>query len=121
MSVHRKSLHGGVASTLVEVKSLFWITVFRKLTKFVRQNFYGCKQFKATRYANLKSGLLPRNRTEQIVPIEIIGADHAGPLHYKSKGKIKAYILLFSCSVSRSVHLELVSNFSTTEFIKCFK
>ena len=121
MSVHRKSFHGGVASTMVEVKSLFWITVLKKLTKFVRQNFYSCKRSRATRYANLKSGLLPRNRTEQIVPFEIIGTDYAGPLYYKSKSKIKAYILLFSCSVSRTVHLELVSNFSTTEFIKSFK
>ena len=84
MSVHRKSLQGGVASTMVEVKSLFWITVFKKLTKFVRQSFYGCKRSRATLYANLKSGLLPKNRTEQSVPFEIIGTGYAGLLYYKS-------------------------------------
>ena len=48
------------------------------------------------------------------------------PLNYNLKCEIdvKAYVLLFSCrvnSVSRAVHLELVSNFTITEFIKCFK
>ena len=49
--------------------------------------------------------------------------DYAGLLYYKSKSKkdLKAYILLFSCSVSRAVYFELVLNLTTTEFIKSFK
>ena len=34
---------------------------------------------------------------------------------------IKAYILLFSCSVTRAVHLEFVLNVTTYKFIKTFK
>ena len=53
----------------------------------------------------------------------VIGADYAGQIYYKTKKKseLKAYILLFSCSVTRAVHIELVSNLTTTEFIKSFK
>ena len=53
----------------------------------------------------------------------VIGADYAGRIYYKTKKKseLKAYILLFSCSVTRAVHIELVSNLTTTEFIKSFK
>ena len=49
--------------------------------------------------------------------------DYAGPIYYKTKKKseLKAYILLFSCSVTRAVHKELVSNLTTAEFIKSFK
>ena len=95
----------------------------RKLIKFVIRNSYGYKQFRATHYPNPKPGLLPRERTEQASPFEIARTDYAGPLYYKSKGKkdIKAYILLFSGSVSRAVHLELVSNLTTAKFIKSFK
>ena len=52
-----------------------------------------------------------------------IGTDYAGPIYYKTKKKneLKAYILLFSCSVTRAVHIELVSNLTTTEFIKSLK
>ena len=108
---------------MAAVRSLFWIPVLRKLTKSVIQNCYGCKRFRATHYPNPKPGLLPRDRTEQALPFEIVGTDYAGPLYYKSTGKkeLKAYILLFSYSVSRAVHLELVSNLSTNEFIRSVK
>ena len=39
----------------------------------------------------------------------------------KTKKKSKAYILIFSCSVSRVIHLEVISNTTTKEFIKCLK
>ena len=47
----------------------------------------------------------------------------AGQIYYKTKkkNKVKAYILLFSCSVTRAVNIALVSNLTTTEFIKSFK
>ena len=123
MFAHRKTLHGGVASTMAVVRSLFWIPVLRKLTKSVMRSFYGCKRFRATYYPNPKPGLLARDRTEHVLPFEILGTDSASPLYYKSEGKkdLKAYILLFSCRVSRAVHLEHVSNLTTNEFIKIFK
>ena len=34
---------------------------------------------------------------------------------------MKEYILLFSCSGSRAVYLELVPNLTTSEFIRCLK
>ena len=108
---------------MTAVRSLFWIPVLRKLSKSVIQNCYGCKRSRAMHYLNPKPGLLLRDRTEWVLPFEIIRTDYAGPLYYKSKGKkdLKAYILFFSCSVSRVVHLEFVSNLPTTEFIKSFK
>ena len=50
--------------------------------------------------------------TELAMPFQIIGADHAGPIYYctKSKKELKAYILLFTCSVSRAVNLGLTEN-----------
>ena len=35
MSGHRRTLNGGVASTVAAVRSLFWIPVLRKLTRSV--------------------------------------------------------------------------------------
>ena len=51
------------------------------------QNCYGCKWFRATYYPNPKPGLLPRDRTEQVLPFEMVDIDYAGPLYYKSKSK----------------------------------
>ena len=45
------------------------------------------------------------------------------PIYYKTKKKseLTGYILLFSCSVTRTVRIEVESNLTTTEFIKSFK
>lgn len=64
------------------VRSLFWIPTLRKLTKFVSQIFHSCKRFRAMHYPNRKLGLLPRYRTEQVLPFEFKGTDYADPLYY---------------------------------------
>ena len=62
---------------------------------------------------------MKKDRTEQCFLIQVIGVDSAGSIFYRSKTRkdLKAYILLFSCSVSRAVYLELVSNLTTSEFM----
>ena len=46
-----------------------------------------------------------------------------GPLTYRKKPKAegKAYILLYACSLTRAVHVDLVPNLETTEFIRSLK
>ena len=53
--------------------------------------------------------------TTQILTIKIIGIDYAGPLICKTKGgkETKVPISLFTCSLTRAIHLELLSNQST--------
>ena len=84
---------------------------------------YGCKRFNSLPYLGVKPGPLPNYRTEQAIPFQVIGTDFAGPIYYRTKTKKeqKAYILIFSCSVSRAVHLELISNTTTKKFVKCLK
>ena len=72
------TLHGGVASKMAAVRYLFWIPVLRKLTKYIIQNCYGYKRFRAMNcHPNSKIRHLPRVRTEQNVPFEIVGTDYA--------------------------------------------
>ena len=109
--------------TMSHVRSLFWIPHLRRLSKPVIRNCYGCRKFRSLPYHSPKPGPLPKDRTEKCFPFEVIGTDYAGPIYYKTKktSELEAYILLFSCSVTRAVHIELVSSLTTTEFIKSFK
>ena len=109
--------------TMSHVRLLLWILHLRRLSKSIIRNCYGCKKFRSLPYHSPKPGPLPKDRTEKCFPFEVIGTDYAGPIYYKTKKKneLKAYILLFSCSVTRAVHIELVSNLTTPEFIKSFK
>ena len=119
----KNTLHGGVVLTMKKVRSNYWIPTLRKLTKSVVRKYYGRKIFNSLPYPGVKPGPLPNDRTEQAVPFQVIGTDFAGPIYYRTKTKkeSKACILIFSCSVSRAVHLELTPNTTTQEFIKCLK
>ena len=66
---------------------------------------------------------LPLKRTELFRPFQIIGTSYAGSVYYQTKSKkgSKTYILLFTCSVTSAVYLELAENLTSEEFLKCFK
>ena len=53
----------------------------------------------------------------------MLGVDFAGPIKYHDKGKKekKSYLVMFACSSTRAVHLELVRSLETEEFIICLK
>ena len=105
---NNKTLHGGVASTMATVRSLFWIAVLRKLTKSVIRTCYGSEQ----RIIQILDQGLYRE-------IELTIWD--GRYRLCRPIDLKAYILLFSCKASRAVYLEIVANLSTNQFIKSFK
>ncbi|GBN48716.1 hypothetical protein AVEN_182934-1 [Araneus ventricosus] len=58
---------------------------------------------------------LPPDRVTDCAPFEIVGIDLAGPLCLKNEGKV--WIVLFTCAVYRSIHLELVNSLSSDAFL----
>ncbi len=68
-------------------------------------------------------GLLPLDRTEGSRPFQVIRVDFAGPIKYvmKRKQEAKSYIVLYACSLTRAVYLELLHSLVTQEFIQSLK
>ena len=120
---HVETLHGGVLLTMAAVRETYWIPKLRKLVKSVRGSCWGCKRFTAVPIVKPPPGNLPTDRTEGGAAFQVIGTDFAGPIRYRmaNKRKGKSYLLIFSCSLSRAVHLELVQNLETGTFIQCLK
>ena len=56
-------------------------------------------------------------------PFQVVGVDYAGPVKYRvSRNREgKAYIVLYACSLSRSLYLELTKTMETEEFISTWK
>ena len=52
-------------------------------------------------------------------PFQVVGADYAGPVKYRvsSNREGKAYIVLYACSLSPALYLELTKPMETEEFI----
>ena len=67
--------------------------------------------------------MLPSDRIVGSRAFVVIGVDYAGPLYYKmpSNRLRKCYILLFSCSLSRAIHLQPSHDQTTEEFIRSSK
>ncbi len=110
---HVLSLHGRVGLTMTFIRQEYWVPRLRQLTKKVIRACYGCKKFQVTTFTNKPTASLPTDRTVGSVPFEVVGVDFSGPITYKlsPKKEGKAYILLFVCSLTRTIHLELLPNF----------
>jgi hypothetical protein len=69
------------------------------------------------------AGQLSEDRTSPGAAFEVIGVDFAGPMKFRksSKAEAKSYFVIFACSLSRAVHLELLRNLETSTFIVSFK
>ena len=61
---------------------------------------------------------LPKFRTEGERAFQTVGVDFAGPLEYKvnKKQQGKSYVVLYTCSTSRAVHLDLLPDMTAKEF-----
>ena len=102
----------------------YWIPGLRHLTKKVIRGCFGCKRFQATALHSPPPGNLLIYRTTGSVPFQVVGVDHAGPISYKigkRRGDGKSCILLFACSLTRAIYLELLHDQTTGEFMRSFK
>ncbi|GFS40990.1 integrase catalytic domain-containing protein [Trichonephila inaurata madagascariensis] len=114
---HNKVMHGGTASTLAQVRSNYWIPKGCQLVKKVIRNCFICRKYLAKPIDQLTSPL-PSDRINQTPVFSVCNLDFAGPLYVKNFGELqKSYIVLFTCGVTRALHLELVSDVTTNSFL----
>ncbi|RWR99183.1 uncharacterized protein B4U79_02665, partial [Dinothrombium tinctorium] len=77
-----------------------------------------CQRFNVT-HADEVMAPLPKDRVTKSRPFHVTGIDFAGPIY--TKGNAKSYICLFTCAITRAVHLELVSDMTTECFVLSLK
>ena len=114
-SSHDRTLHGGVNITLAEIRRNCWIPNGRQQVKRSTMHCVTCKKVQGKSFPKAQVGELPSIRsTQQARPFERSGVDFAAPLYVKQDGKSnKTYVAIFSCAVTRGMHLALVKDLST--------
>ena len=60
---HKRTMNGGVISTMAALREKYWITKLQQLTKRVIRNCFGCKPFQVNPFATPLQGQLPIDRT----------------------------------------------------------
>ena len=91
--------------------------------KQVQSNCYGCVRFRAQSYHRLPPGRLPPTQTQGTTSFQVLGVDFAGPIRYKTTAgaERKSYLVLYACSLTRAVHLELLRSLEVVEFLPSLK
>lgn len=74
-------------------------------------------------YVAPESPPLPKVRVTESPPFTITGVDFTGALYVKgsTNEETKVYICLFTCAVTRAVHLEVVSDLTVDTFLLAFR
>lgn len=115
---HGHILHGGVNDTLCELREHYWVVRARQCVKRVIRRCKLCLRFK------LKTPMapLPADPVMKAEPFKVSGVGFAGPMFAKSGHQcVKAYITVFTCFMTRSIHQELVWDMSTNSFLMAFR
>ena len=121
---HERVMHGGVKSTLTELRSKYWIVRGRNLIGRIVSSCIVCRRFQGRPYTAPPAPPLPSFRVTEARPFSYTGVDFAGPLYVRdtlSSVAQKVWICLYTCCVTRAVHLDLVSDMTAEAFIRCFK
>ena len=120
---HLRLCHAGVRQVLSSVRGLYWIPQARRTIAKIVRACVNCRKVTAGCYPTPDPPPLPDFRVAKVSAFDHIGVDHCGPFYVKEgRGKPqKAYVLIFTCAVSRGVHLELVRNMSVEYFMIGFR
>ncbi|XP_029163298.1 uncharacterized protein LOC114934751 [Nylanderia fulva] len=122
---HHRMLHGSSQLTLASLRSEFWILRARTCVRAVLHKCVRCVREAAT-IPNELMGDLPSARVNRAArPFSHTGVDYAGPILLRSapgRGhkSHKAYIALFVCLTTKTIHLEIVTDYTSATFIAAY-
>ncbi|XP_057369923.1 uncharacterized protein LOC130691034 [Daphnia carinata] len=120
---HERLQHTGVNTTMLEIRRSFWIPRLRQTVKKELRRCVRCQRLDARAFNEIP-GPLPLDRLQMSNPFEVTGVDFAGPFPLTGPAvnhEEKGYICLFTCAVTRAVHLELTTGQDTTTFINAIR
>ena len=119
--IHFSNCHAGPAAVLTFLRERFWIPRARQIIKKSLRKCVKCLKIYGKPYSKPAFPDLPHCRVNEARPFQVTGVDYTGALQVKTvTGIHKAYIVVFTCAVTRAAHLEVVESLLETEFIDAF-
>ena len=123
MHIHTSHNHIGLSQTLSLYRQRCWTPKIRSRIKSLLLRCVVCQKLKGRTIKRPLPPPLPTERVKWVPPFTHVGVDHMGhfTIRDERRDRIKAYICLFVCTTTRAVHLEVVTNLSTSSFIMCLR
>ena len=121
---HACVFHNGIKETLTEIRRKYWIPRVRSLTRQIIHCCVLCRRLEGMSFKPPPPPPpLPTFRVKEDPAFTYTGVDFAGPLYVHGYENFtqKVWICLFTCYVTRAVHLDVVPNQSTETFIRWLK
>ncbi|XP_042891382.1 uncharacterized protein LOC122265939 isoform X2 [Penaeus japonicus] len=119
---HQKVHHQGRGITLNELRaSGYWIIGGSTIVERHIFRCVTCKRLRGT-FQEQKMSDLPPDRLEPTPPFTYSAVDYFGPFYVKEGRKeVKRYGVLFTCMVSRAIHIETANTLETDSFLNAYR
>ena len=119
---HERVNHQGRNRTLYEIRSSgFWLINGGSVVVFYISTCVECRRFRGMMQQQ-KMADLPSDRMEPSPPFTYAAVDYFGPWLIKNgHKKVKRYGVLFTCMVSRAIHLETANALTTDSFLNAYR
>lgn len=119
LEAHIETGHGGVSHTLSHLRQKFWVPKGRSRVRAILSHCIVCRKYKSNSYYALpEMPPWPVERVSRSLPFQQVGLDYFGPIRVKVQNEVsKMWVCLFSCLVTRAIHLEPVTDYSSREFL----
>ena len=119
---HKKVFHFGVNHTLASLRLKYWVPKGRAAVKSTLRLCQVCRHHSGPPFAKPNMAPLPSSRVKPSRAFSHTGIDFFGPVYVRGQPvATKVWVCLFSCMSTRAVHLETVSNMTTSEFLLAFR
>ncbi|KAL7077016.1 hypothetical protein ACQ4LE_003763 [Meloidogyne hapla] len=123
---HSASLHGGVEIINCLLRKRFWIPKSRKLIRNIvfhdpKTKCGICARYTCKKYDYPKAPDLPIFRVKGESAFMNVGLDYFGPIVIKSKDCNKVWGAIFTCLLSRGIHIEIVTDCTSEKFLLAFR
>ena len=116
--VHEEAGHAGREHVLANLRVRFWVVKGNAAVRRVLSRCGSCRRRQGP-FMSQKMADLPADRlTPDEPPFTSTGIDFFGPFFVKrGRAQEKRYGVIFSCLVSRAVHIEVADSLSTDSFL----
>ena len=101
--------HSSALHMINTINSKFWIIGGKTIANRVVRMCARCNRFDNRPIAQ-PAPYLPSFRANEAPAFTLTGLDHCGPFYCRDEGDRKYYVLLLTCAVTRSLHLEVVGS-----------